>query len=91
MSSDLNKSIESIESSVKYIINQSPPDTNDDKIKDLLLKFNNDKGKVISYLWNPEIFDEKPKKEKTKIEQAREISIAFDNAKEQFEKNKNKN
>jgi len=80
--------MDNIDTTVTYILNQAPSNTDASVIKDLLIKFENDKGKVISYLWDPTIFDELPKKELTKIEYAREISMAFDAAREELEKEK---
>jgi hypothetical protein len=85
-----------IDETIKFIISQVPSDLNSDlshdNIKELLKKFNNDKSKVISYLWDPTVFEQKGlKRQKTKIDEAREISVAFDLAREEYEKEKKKN
>jgi transcription initiation factor IIE alpha subunit len=63
---------------IKYIADQVGENITNEEIINALTLHNNDVGKVISYLWNPDIFNVKPQKEKTKIEECREICDAYD-------------
>lgn len=62
----------SLDDTILYIQKQSPENTNIEKIKDILIFNNNDIMKTITDLWNIEKKEE-IKKEKTKIDELRDI------------------
>ena len=76
-----------LDQSIQYIQKQIPENIDNEKIKEVLVFNNNDIMKTITDLWNIEIKQE-TKKERTKIDELRDICKEMQDEIEKYKKGK---